>query len=133
MSLGPRGPLLLQDNNFLENMAHFDRERIPERVVHAKGAGAFGYFECTHDVTEFTKLSPFSKIGKKTDISARFSTVGMLKILYCFLNHTVWNECFDKRTKTFFSPTNSTFFPFSLMFHQTSIFFNLLSDANNLC
>jgi len=76
MSLGPRGPLLLQDHNFLENMAHFDRERIPERVVHAKGAGAFGYFECTHDVTEFTKLSPFGKIGKKTDVSVRFSTVG---------------------------------------------------------
>lgn len=76
MSLGPRGPLLLQDNNFLEDMAHFDRERIPERVVHAKGAGAFGYFECTHDVTKYTKLAPFKEIGKKTDVAARFSTVG---------------------------------------------------------
>jgi len=76
MSLGPRGPLLIQDNNFIEDMAHFDRERIPERVVHAKGAGAFGYFECTHDVTKYTKLAPFSKVGKKTDMLARFSTVG---------------------------------------------------------
>lgn len=76
MSLGPRGPLLLEDNNFIEDMAHFDRERIPERVVHAKGAGAFGYFECTHDVTKYTKLAPFAQIGKKTDMSVRFSTVG---------------------------------------------------------
>jgi len=76
MSVGPRGPLLLQDNNFIEDMASFDRERIPERVVHAKGAGAFGYFECTHDVTKYTKLAPFNKIGKKTDVSVRFSTVG---------------------------------------------------------
>ena len=87
MSLGPRGPLLLQDNNFLENMAHFDRERIPERVVHAKGAGAFGYFECTHDVTEFTKLSPFGKIGKKTDVSVRFSTVGTFFFLLFLLSY----------------------------------------------
>ena len=77
-SLGPRGPLLLQDNNFLEDMAHFDRERIPERVVHAKGAGAFGHFECTHDVTKYTKLSPFGNIGKKTPLAIRFSTVGKL-------------------------------------------------------
>lgn len=76
MTLGPRGPLLIQDNNFIEDMARFDRERIPERVVHAKGAGAFGYFECTHDVTKYTKLAPFSQVGKKTDVSVRFSTVG---------------------------------------------------------
>jgi len=76
MSVGPRGPLLLQDNNFIEDMAHFDRERIPERVVHAKGAGAFGYFECTHDVTKYTMMAPFAHIGKKTPIAARFSTVG---------------------------------------------------------
>jgi len=76
MTLGPRGPLLMQDNNFMEDMAHFDRERIPERVVHAKGAGAFGYFECTHDVSKYTKLSPFGKPGMKTDVAVRFSTVG---------------------------------------------------------
>ena len=76
MSLGQRGPLLLRDNNFIEEMSHFDRERIPERVVHAKGAGAFGYFETTHDVTQYTKLSPFSKIGKRTPLAIRFSTVG---------------------------------------------------------
>lgn len=71
----------------MENMAHFDRERIPERVVHAKGAGAFGYFECTHDVTEFTKLSPFGKIGKKTDVSVRFSTVGTFFFLLFLLSY----------------------------------------------
>lgn len=76
MTLGRRGPILIQDNNFIEDMAHFDRERIPERVVHAKGAGAFGYFECTHDVTKYTRLSPFANVGKKTPLLARFSTVG---------------------------------------------------------
>ena len=76
MTLGPRGPILIQDNNFIEDMAHFDRERIPERVVHAKGAGAFGYFETTHDVTKYTRLAPFASIGKKTRLVVRFSTVG---------------------------------------------------------
>lgn len=76
MTVGKRGPVLLQDNNFLEDMAHFDRERIPERVVHAKGGGAFGVFETTHDVTRFTRLSPFEYIGKQTDVLIRFSTVG---------------------------------------------------------
>lgn len=76
MTVGPRGPILIQDNNFIEDMAHFDRERIPERVVHAKGAGAFGYFETTHDVTKYTRLSLFSKIGKRTPLGVRFSTVG---------------------------------------------------------
>ena len=63
MSAGPRGPLLLQDVVFQDEMAHFDRERIPERVVHAKGAGAFGYFECTHDISKYTKVR-----GKRTII-----------------------------------------------------------------
>lgn len=76
MSLGPHGPLLLRDNNFIENMAHFDRERIPERVVHAKGAGAFGFFRTTHDVTKYTKLAPFKEINKETRVAVRFSTVG---------------------------------------------------------
>lgn len=75
-TVGPRGPALLQDVVFLDEMSHFDRERIPERVVHAKGAGAHGYFEVTHDVTKFTKAKIFEKIGKKTPCFIRFSTVG---------------------------------------------------------
>ncbi|KAK0177842.1 hypothetical protein PV328_001851 [Microctonus aethiopoides] len=76
LTAGPRGPLLLQDFVYLDEMAHFDRERIPERVVHAKGAGAFGHFEVTHDITQYTKAKVFSKIGKKTPIAVRCSTVG---------------------------------------------------------
>ncbi|XP_018426829.1 PREDICTED: catalase-like [Nanorana parkeri] len=75
LTAGPRGPLLVQDVVFAEEMAHFDRERIPERVVHAKGAGAFGYFEVTDDITKYTKAKVFDRIGKKTDIAVRFSTV----------------------------------------------------------
>ncbi len=76
LTAGERGPVLLQDYFFLEKMAHFDRERIPERVVHAKGAGAYGYFEVTHDITKYTKADFLSKIGLKTDVLVRFSTVG---------------------------------------------------------
>ncbi|XP_064397099.1 catalase-like isoform X2 [Halichondria panicea] len=76
MTVGPRGPMLMQDVVYMDEMAHFDRERIPERVVHAKGAGAFGYFEVTHDISKYCKASLFSKVGKKTPIAARFSTVG---------------------------------------------------------
>jgi len=76
MTAGPRGPLLIQDHVFLEEMAHFDRERIPERVVHAKGAGAFGYFEVTHDISQYCKAAVFSKVGKQTPLAVRFSTVG---------------------------------------------------------
>jgi len=76
MTVGPRGPGLIQDVVFIDEMAHFDRERIPERVVHAKGAGAHGYFEVTHDITKFTKARIFEKIGKKTPAFLRFSTVG---------------------------------------------------------
>uniref|UniRef100_A0A667XKP6 Catalase n=1 Tax=Myripristis murdjan TaxID=586833 RepID=A0A667XKP6_9TELE len=72
---GPRGPLLVQDVVFTDEMAHFDRERIPERVVHAKGAGAFGYFEVTHDITRFCKAKVFEHVGKTTPIAIRFSTV----------------------------------------------------------
>ena len=57
LSLYFSGPLLLQDHVYIEEIAHFDRERIPERVVHAKGAGAFGYFEVTHDITKYCKVS----------------------------------------------------------------------------
>jgi catalase len=75
LTAGPRGPALLQDVWFLEKLAHFDREVIPERRMHAKGAGAFGTFTVTHDITRYTKAKMFSKIGKKTDMFARFSTV----------------------------------------------------------
>ncbi|XP_043229684.1 catalase-like isoform X2 [Amphibalanus amphitrite] len=76
VSIGQRGPLLLQDVAFIDEMAHFDRERIPERVVHAKGAGAFGYLEITHDITQYSCASVFSEVGKKTPLAIRFSTVG---------------------------------------------------------
>ncbi|KAK7583753.1 hypothetical protein V9T40_004716 [Parthenolecanium corni] len=76
LTVGPQGPILLQDATYLDEITHFDRERIPERVVHAKGAGAFGYFEVTHDVTKYTKACIFSQIGKRTDLVVRFSTVG---------------------------------------------------------
>lgn len=76
MSAGPRGPLLLQDFILHEKMAHFNRERIPERVVHAKGTGAFGTFTVTHDISRYTKAKLFNKIGKQTKMLARFSTVG---------------------------------------------------------
>ncbi len=76
LSAGARGPLLLQDYILHEKMAHFNRERIPERVVHAKGTGAFGTFTVTHDITRFTKAKLFSEIGKQTRVFLRFSTVG---------------------------------------------------------
>ncbi|KAF2361008.1 Catalase immune-responsive domain [Trinorchestia longiramus] len=76
LTIGPRGPLLLEDLQFLDEMAHFDRERIPERVVHAKGGGAFGTFEVTHDITKYCKAAIFSEVGKKTPLAIRFSTVG---------------------------------------------------------
>ncbi|HEX7561532.1 MAG TPA: catalase [Candidatus Humimicrobiaceae bacterium] len=72
---GPRGPMLLQDVWFLEKLAHFDREVIPERRMHAKGSGAFGTFTVTNDITKYTKAKIFSEIGKKTDMFVRFSTV----------------------------------------------------------
>ncbi|MBI9112040.1 catalase [Maridesulfovibrio ferrireducens] len=73
---GEKGPVLVQDMHLIEKLAHFDRERIPERVVHAKGAGAYGYFEVTADVTKYTKAAFLSEVGKKTDLFVRFSTVG---------------------------------------------------------
>ncbi len=75
LTAGPRGPLLVQDWQLFEKHAHFNRERIPERVVHAKGSGAFGTLTVTHDLTKYTKASVFSKVGKKTECLARFSTV----------------------------------------------------------
>ena len=76
MTVGNRGPILLQDFLLHEDMAHFNRERIPERVVHAKGTGAFGTFTVTHDISQFTKAKIFSEVGKQTKMFARFSTVG---------------------------------------------------------
>ncbi len=75
MTAGPRGPQLLQDVWFLEKLAHFDREVIPERRMHAKGSGAFGTFTVTHDITNYTKANIFSEVGKQTELFARFSTV----------------------------------------------------------
>ncbi|MFC4619165.1 catalase [Camelliibacillus cellulosilyticus] len=75
MTAGSRGPTLLQDVHLIEKLAHFNRERIPERVVHAKGAGAHGYFEVTNDVTKWTKAKFLSEVGKRTPLFARFSTV----------------------------------------------------------
>ena len=72
---GKRGPMLLQDVWYLEKLAHFDREVIPERRMHAKGSGAFGDFTVTHDISKFTRAKIFSEVGKKTDVFVRFSTV----------------------------------------------------------
>ncbi|MFA4868281.1 MAG: catalase [Pedobacter sp.] len=75
-SVGNRGPLLLQDFILHEKMAHFNRERIPERVVHAKGTGAYGTFKVTNDISKYTKAKIFSKIGNECKVFLRFSTVG---------------------------------------------------------
>ena len=75
LTAGSRGPILLEDNWLLEKLAHFDREVIPERRMHAKGSGAFGTFTTTHDVTQYTCASLFSHVEKTTDIFVRFSTV----------------------------------------------------------
>ncbi len=76
MTVGPRGPILLQDFILHEKMAHFNRERIPERVVHAKGSGAYGTFTVTHDISKYTRAKLFNTIGKQTKVFLRFSTVG---------------------------------------------------------
>lgn len=73
---GARGPILLQDFILQENLAHFVRERIPERVVHAKGSGAYGKFTVTADITRYTKAKLFSAVGNSCRMFARFSTVG---------------------------------------------------------
>ncbi|MFA5522982.1 MAG: catalase [Tissierellales bacterium] len=75
MTTGPRGPMVLQDVWFLEKLAHFDREVIPERRMHAKGSGAFGKFTVTNDITKYTKAKIFSEVGKETAVFVRFSTV----------------------------------------------------------
>jgi len=75
LTAGPRGPMLLQDAWFLEKLAHFDREVIPERRMHAKGSGAYGTFTVTKDITKYTKAKIFAKVGGKTEVFVRFSTV----------------------------------------------------------
>jgi catalase len=76
LTAGEYGPILLSDVHLIDKLAHFDRERIPERVAHAKGAGAHGYFEVTNDVTKYCKANFLNTIGKKTPVFIRFSTVG---------------------------------------------------------
>jgi len=75
LTVGPNGPILLQDHYVIQKMAQFNRERVPERVVHAKGSGAYGYFEVTEDVSQFTRADFLNGVGKKTPMFARFSTV----------------------------------------------------------
>jgi catalase len=74
LTVGPDGPILLQDHYVIEQMANFNRERVPERQPHAKGGGAFGQFEVTSDVSAYTKAAVFQP-GTRTEMVARFSTV----------------------------------------------------------
>ncbi|MGE8474848.1 MAG: catalase, partial [Paraburkholderia hospita] len=74
LTAGPRGPVALQDVWLIEKLAHFDREVIPERRVHAKGSGAFGTFKVTHDISRYTKAKVFAEVGKETPLFMRFST-----------------------------------------------------------
>ena len=76
MTAGQKGPVLMQDIHLVDKLAHFNRERIPERIVHAKGAGAFGYFQVTHDLSRYTMAKFLSEVGKQTEVVVRFSTVG---------------------------------------------------------
>ena len=75
LTAGPNGPTVLHDAHTVQKMQHFNRERVPERVVHAKGSGAFGFFEVTEDVSEWTSAAFLSRVGKRTPMLARFSTV----------------------------------------------------------
>jgi catalase len=75
VTVGARGPVLMEDYLLFEKMAQFNRERIPERVVHAKGAAAYGTLTVTHDIRRYTSAKLFNTIGKKTEMLARFSTV----------------------------------------------------------
>ena len=79
-TVGDRGPATLENYHFLEKMSHFDRERVPERVVHARGTTAFGYFEATgkvgdEPISRFTRAKLFQEAGKRTELAIRFSTV----------------------------------------------------------
>ena len=75
LTVGPNGPTVLHDAHLVQKMQHFNRERVPERVVHAKGSGAHGFFEVTEDVTQWTSAGFLSEVGKRTPMFARFSQV----------------------------------------------------------
>ena len=75
LKVGARGPSLLEDFHFREKIFHFDHERIPERVVHARGFGAHGFFEASESLAEFTRADPFQEAGRRTPVFVRFSTV----------------------------------------------------------
>ena len=75
LTVGPNGPTVLHDAHLVQKMQHFNRERVPERVVHAKGSGAHGFFEVTEDVTPWTNAAFLSEVGKRTPVFVRFSTV----------------------------------------------------------
>lgn len=75
LKVGPRGPVLLEDEVYREKINHFDHERIPERIVHARGSAAHGYFECTDSLADITRADLFQKKGQRTDVFVRFSTV----------------------------------------------------------
>jgi catalase len=75
LTVGPNGPTVLHDAHLVQKMQHFNRERVPERVVHAKGSGAHGFFEVTEDVTQWTSASFLSEVGKRTPMFARFSLI----------------------------------------------------------
>jgi catalase len=81
LTVGRDGPILLQDHYLIEQMANFNRERIPERQPHAKGGGAFGHFEVTKDISKYTKAAVFQP-GTKTDMLVRFSTVAGVEVLH---------------------------------------------------
>lgn len=75
ITAGPRGPVLMQDVHLFEKLAHFNRERVPERVVHAKGAGVYGSFKVSHDLSKYTRAKLFEKVGNECEVFVRFSTV----------------------------------------------------------
>src|ERR1700755_2292336 len=75
LTVGPAGPIALHDHHVGQKMQHVNREPAPERVGHAKGGGAHGFFEVTNDVTQFTRADFLSAVGKRPDVFARFSTV----------------------------------------------------------
>ena len=75
ITAGERGPILMQDVHLFEKLAHFNRERVPERVVNAKGAGAYGTFKVTADISKYTRAKLFENIGNECEVFVRFSTV----------------------------------------------------------
>src|SRR6202044_1508653 len=75
LKAGLRGPTLLEDFSLREKITHFDHERVPERIVHARGSAAHGYFEAYEPLTDLTRAAPFTEAGKKTPVFVRFSTV----------------------------------------------------------